>query len=165
MNSTFLLLGGNLGHIQENFSQAINLISNKIGSISQQSRLYQSEPWGFEAKELFLNQVIKINTKLSAIEVLRKTQAIEQEIGRKEKTKEQNYSSRLIDIDILFFNNEIIETKELIIPHPRLHLRNFTLFPLNEIIPNFTHPSIGKTILWLTEHSKDKSNITIYEET
>ncbi len=160
MNSVFLLLGGNLGHIQNNFIQAISLISENCGSISQKSRLYESKAWGFEAKELFLNQVVEIKTKLTATALLKETQTIEKKIGRKEKTKEDNYNSRLIDIDILFFNSEIIETKELSVPHPRMHLRNFTLLPLNEIIPDFIHPGLGKTILWLTEHSTDESTCT-----
>ena len=157
MSSVFLLLGGNLGHIQNNFIQAISIISESCGSISQKSRLYKSKAWGFKADELFLNQVIEIKTDLSATALLKETQAIEKKIGRKEKTQKENYSSRLIDIDILFFNSKIIETDDLSIPHPRLHLRNFTLLPLNEIIPNFVHPGLGKTILWLTEHSTDES--------
>lgn len=158
MNNAILLLGGNLGNIQQNFKKAKNLISEQTGVIQSESSLYESKAWGFDANELFLNQVLQIETSHSPIELLNITQDIEKSIGRKSKTNSQEYSSRLIDIDILFFNDEIIDSPLLTIPHPRLHLRNFTLAPLNEIMPNFTHPKLNKTINWIFENSKDQSN-------
>ncbi len=158
MNNAILLLGGNLGNIQQNFKKAKDLISEQTGVIQSESSLYESKAWGFDTNELFLNQAIQIETSLSPVELLNITQNIEKSIGRKSKTKDQEYSSRLIDIDILFFNDEIIKSKRLTIPHPRLHLRNFTLAPLNEIMPNFTHPELNKTINWIFNNSKDQDN-------
>ncbi len=157
MNKCVLLLGGNLGDVQNNFAQANDKIKNRIGTLAQQSALYRSEPWGFEASDLFLNQVIVVKTQLSPFEVLDETQKIESEIGRKEKTQGQAYSSRLIDIDILFFDSLVLQQERLEIPHPRLHLRNFTLQPLAEIIPNFRHPVLKKTVTELLEQSPDNS--------
>ena len=158
MNKAILLLGGNLGNIQQNFKKTKILISSQTGNIQLKSSLYESKAWGFEAEELFINQVILVETKLSPIQLLQETQEIENTIGRKTKTRNSEYSSRLIDIDILFYNNDIIELPNLIIPHPKLHLRNFTLAPLNEIMPNFTHPKLTKTISWIFENSKDQNN-------
>ncbi len=157
MNKIVLLLGGNLGNIKFNFDNAIQHISKNIGSISKVSHLYQSKAWGFESNDLFLNQVVLAESTLNPLELLSQTQNIENLIGRKEKTKNLNYSSRLIDIDILFYNDEIIELEQLIIPHPRLHLRNFTLLPLLEILPNYIHPKLKKDISWLANNSVDKS--------
>ena len=161
MNKLILLLGGNLGDVKSNFITTTKAIEDKIGVLQQKSSLYQSEAWGFDAKELFLNQVLILDTTLDAFEVLKITQSIENSIGRKSKTKDLQYSSRLIDIDLLFFNQDIIETDDLIIPHPRLHLRNFTLEPLAEILPNWHHPKLDKSIDWLLKHSIDKSICTI----
>lgn len=161
MNSTFLLLGGNLGHPKQNFVLATQFISEKIGTIKNRSSLFKSKAWGFEAETDFLNQVLQVETKLTAIELLQETQKIEQQIGRKSKTIKENYQSRELDIDILFYNNEIINTPNLVIPHPRLHLRNFTLAPLQEIAPHFIHPQFKKTIHWLSKHSKDDSIVEI----
>ncbi len=158
MNNAILLLGGNLGNIQQNFKKAKDLISEQTGVIQSESSLYESKAWGFDTNELFLNQAIQIETSLSPVELLNITQNIEKSIGRKSKTKDQEYSSTLIDIDILFFNDEIIKSKRLTSPHPRLHLRNFTLAPLNEIMPNFTHPELNKTINWIFNNSKDQDN-------
>ena len=157
MNRAVLLLGGNLNNPRENFKKSCTEINKNIGTISQKSSLYESEAWGFESEYLFLNQVIIVNTKLNAFDLLKATQEIERKIGRKEKTQSQIYSSRLIDIDILFFNNDIIETKDLIVPHAKLHLRNFTLLPLKELIPEFIHPVLNKSIIWLTDNSIDNN--------
>jgi len=157
MNKVVILLGGNLGQPLQNLEKSRNLISESIGSIQKESSLFQSKAWGFEAKELFINQVILLETKFSPNQLLNETQKIENLIGRKSKTINLEYSSRLIDIDILFYNNEIIKSPELIIPHPRLHLRNFTLAPLNELIPDYIHPKLQKTISWIYTNSNDKS--------
>ena len=162
MNKACLLLGGNLGNVSLNFKIASEYMANCCGEITNKSNLYQSESWGFEAKELFLNQVLIIETKLTAQELLQETQSIEQKIGRKTKSQNQEYQSRLIDIDILFFEDDIIQTENLTIPHPRLHLRNFTLAPLHELIPNYIHPKLKKSISWLFENSKDKIECSLY---
>ncbi len=157
MSKCVLLFGGNLGNVQANFIQAEAKIAKTIGTVTQKSEIYESEAWGFESSDLFLNQVIVIQTKLNPIDILKRTQDIEFEIGRKEKTKNNEYTSRLIDIDILFFDSEIIKTETLTIPHPRLHLRNFTLQPLAEIMPLFMHPTLNKSISDLLKESPDTS--------
>ncbi len=157
MNKCILLLGGNLGQVQSNFTQAKTKIEHRIGRVVQKSGIYQSEAWGFESSDLFLNQVVIVETEQSPSEVLQKTQHIESEIGRKEKTQHLAYASRLIDIDILFFDSKIVESEDLIIPHPRLHLRNFTLMPLVDVIPEFIHPVLKKNMTELLKESPDKS--------
>jgi len=158
MSLAYLLLGGNIGNSKTIFDEAQNLIVQKIGCLIKQSSDYQSEAWGFESSSLFLNRVIIIKTKLSPFELLEQTQKIELLLGRKNKTKE-SYESRIIDIDILFYEKQTIQTKKLTIPHPRLHLRNFTLLPLLEITPYFVHPFLKKTITKLYSECPDTSNV------
>ncbi len=157
MSKLILLLGGNQGDVEKQFVQAESEISKKIGSVLNSSALYESEPWGFDAEELFLNKVLVVETQLSPFEVLEITQQIEILIGRKEKTSSSGYSSRMIDIDILFYDNLIINTDNLTIPHPRLHLRNFTLLPLAEICPDLEHPVLQKSILDLKNDTPDSA--------
>ncbi len=155
MNNVLLLLGGNLACPKQNFIIAEQLISNQIGMIKEKSSLFKSKSWGFDATDDFLNQVLQIDTQQNPVELLKCTQAIELKIGRETKTQDQQYQSRLIDIDILFFNNEIIEELNLIIPHPKLHLRNFALAPLQEISPELIHPKLNKSVDWLYTHTSD----------
>ena len=160
MNTLCILLGGNLGDVKSNFKKAHLLLQETVGLVSKTSNIYKSEAWGYQSDSVFLNQVLIIETEKNPFGILSDTQAIEKTIGRKNKSENQVYSDRLIDIDILFFNNEIIETNQLTIPHPRLHLRNFTLSPLYEIIPEFKHPKLNKSIDWLNKHCEDKSVCT-----
>lgn len=155
MNKVVLLLGGNIGNVKRNFNTALDLISQEIGNVSEQSSLYQSKSWGFKSEDIFLNQVIIVNSEFLGEGLLQKTQAIEQIIGRKEKTQNEQYASRLIDIDILFIDQLIIDTENLIVPHPRLHLRHFTLAPLCELIPEFIHPKINKSLISILNNSTD----------
>jgi 2-amino-4-hydroxy-6-hydroxymethyldihydropteridine diphosphokinase len=133
----FLILGSNLGDRLHYFQQALELIEQNVGQIIQQSSLYETASWGVENQPSYLNQVIEINTRLSPSMLINSILNIESLLGRVRNIK---WESRVIDIDILYINNLIINTKELIIPHPRLHLRKFTLIPLCEIAPNFIHP-------------------------
>ncbi len=157
MSKLILLLGGDQGDVQQQFKQAELLIAEKIGRIDELSALYESEPWGFEAEDLFLNRVLIVETHLSPLEVLEITQEIECLIGRKEKTGQDGYASRMIDIDILFYDQIVMNTERLTIPHPRLHLRNFTLLPLAELCPDFIHPVLKKSVLELKETTPDKA--------
>jgi 2-amino-4-hydroxy-6-hydroxymethyldihydropteridine diphosphokinase len=145
MNEVYLCLGGNLGNCLATFGQVCVLIERTVGKVTGQSLLYQSQAWGVEGVPDFLNQVIKVETKISAEELLIFLLEMEKKLGR-ERTETTTYQSRLIDIDILFFNKKIIKTKTLEIPHPRLHLRKFVLEPLNEIAPNFIHPVLNRSI-------------------
>ena len=155
MNSTYLILGGNLGDRRKNLEIVLPLIIRTIGKIQKQSFIYETEPWGFEDSKNFLNQVLKINTSLDPTELLERIKIIEERFGRLEN-QPPGYQSRQMDIDILFFNDEIIKMPGLIIPHPRLHERNFVLVPLCEVAADFVHPIFNQTILQLKAGCKDR---------
>ena len=157
MNSAYLLLGGNIGKVGESFSKALEKISSDVGNIIKTSPVYYSEPWGFESKNMFHNQAIQIDTALNPHEILSSLLSIESSIGR--TRKKEIVESRKIDIDILLYNNLIINDNELQIPHPRMHLRKFTLVPLSDIAPNEFHPLFKKTIVQLLESCDDTSEV------
>jgi len=134
MNITYLSLGTNLGDKLENIKTAIQLLAEKVGNLLAISSVYETEPVDFESKEKFLNAAVKIETELTPYELLKTTQRIELMMGRTNKTVGGKYSDRIIDIDILLFNNQKINTPELTIPHPRMKERAFVMQPLQEII-------------------------------
>ena len=144
MAKLYLLLGGNLGDKETIFSDVKRLLKEKVGEITARSNIYETEPWGFESEDMFWNQALEISTSLSPLEVLCETQQSEAELGRIRKS--DRYDSRMIDIDILFFDNQIIELENLTVPHPRILERKFVLMPLAEIAPTFIHPIFQKTI-------------------
>ncbi len=154
-NNVFLLIGGNLGDRFKLLNQAKKDIQKEIGRITKESSIYETAAWGFEAENDFLNQVIMITTELEAIEVLKLCQEIEDNLGRVRGSEQ--YASRTMDIDILFYNDEIINEPKLIVPHQHLHKRGFTLEPLAEIEPNFIHPILQKTMVDLLQNCGDKS--------
>ncbi|TAJ15079.1 2-amino-4-hydroxy-6-hydroxymethyldihydropteridine diphosphokinase [Marinilabiliaceae bacterium JC017] len=162
MDQVILLLGGNLGDVNGTFQKAISLIEEFVGSIVKQSATYQSSAWGFDADELFLNQVIEVKTNLSPNEVLEITQGLEIELGRQTKTGTE-YQSRPIDIDLLFFNDYIIETPVLTIPHPRLHQRKFTLMPLQDHWSLMLHPIFGKNMKELLMDCSDNGWVAVLD--
>ena len=160
MNRVALLIGGNQGDRRALIQQATALIQERIGTVAAASSIYETAPWGeFEVEsgerrvesgewrvENFLNQALVVETPLTAHEVLHEAQEIERQLGRVRKEGSKVYSSRPMDIDIIFFNNEVIESEELTVPHPRMHLREFVLAPLTEVMPDYRHPVLGKTI-------------------
>ena len=146
INTVYILLGSNLGNKEQNLINAKNLLNKYVGDVISSSTFFYSEPWGFESKHNFVNQAIKITTKLQPINLLKQTQFIEKKIGRKNKTNNADYSDRVIDIDILFYNDLIYDAHNLKIPHPLLHKRLFTLKPLNEIASEFVHPVLNLKI-------------------
>jgi deoxyguanosine kinase len=158
MNVAFLCLGGNIGNRIENINAAKKAIEQFSGKMTSQSGIYETEAWGSDSKNKYLNQVIKINTKLNAGDLLKSLLQIEKKLGRK-RDLDKN-SDRTIDIDILFFNDAIISKKNIQIPHPRLHQRNFVLKPLNEIAGEFLHPVLKKTISTLLKKNKDTLKVT-----
>ncbi len=163
----FLLLGGNLGDRKQTILEAKKYISLQIGKIELESSLYQTAAWGVENQPAFLNQVIQISTLLSAQEILAQIEEIEKKLGRK---RYQKWYARTIDIDILYYENQILEEdennetqkKNLKVPHPFLHERRFTLVPLVEIAPNFIHPVLKKTNSELLESCLDKLPVEIF---
>ena len=157
MNDVYLGIGGNLGNTLENIKKTLALISEKIGKIEKTSSVYLSEPWGFEHKKYFTNLVVKLKTDKSPNKILELISEIELELKRL-RTSSQ-YDARTVDIDILFYNNEIIKTENLEIPHPRIQDRLFVLLPLVEIEKDLYHQSFKKSILELLNECKDKSRI------
>ena len=157
MNKVYLLVGGNLGDRRSLLNQSKNKIKNKIGEIIKESSVYETTPWGFKADQNFLNQVIIIKTNFSSSDVLDICLNIENLLGRKRNSN--GYQSRTMDIDILFYNDEIIQEKDLIIPHEKLHQRRFTLEPLVEITPDYVHPRLKMTVLDLLNNCEDNSQV------
>jgi 2-amino-4-hydroxy-6-hydroxymethyldihydropteridine diphosphokinase len=157
MNQVFLLIGGNLNDRFGLLSTAKENILLEIGDILRESSIYETAPWGFESEQNFLNQVIIVSTSLLPNQVLRKCQVIEDRLGRVRQSEQ--YISRTMDIDILFYNDEIIKTQDLIIPHERLHQRKFTLEPLVEISPNLVHPVIKKTLSEILKKCSDECDV------
>jgi 2-amino-4-hydroxy-6-hydroxymethyldihydropteridine diphosphokinase len=159
MEEAILLLGGNLGNRELALAQAMKKIEERVGEITAHSSIYESEPWGFEDKNQFLNQAIKVNTELNPQQLLEQLLKIEQSLGRVRTGK---VSARTIDLDILFYGNEKINTDTLTIPHPRIHERLFALLPLAEITSNTNLPVLKNTTEELIKVCQDKSKITIF---
>lgn len=152
MNRVFLLLGSNLGNRQQYLQQAIELISTHIAPVARTSSIYETQSWGKTDAPDYLNQVVALDTEIPASELLHKILNIELMLGRR---REEKWGSRTIDIDILFYGDEIIDEESLQVPHPELHNRRFTLEPLAEIAPGLLHPVLKKTILDVKNNLKD----------
>lgn len=153
INKLFLITGGNIGDRKRNLETAASLIQKRVGTIIKYSKIYETEAWGITDQPSFYNQVLEIESKFSAREVLNKILKIEEEMGRKRTFKN---AARIIDIDILFFNQEIVNEQNLIIPHPEIGNRRFVLSPLNEIAPGMIHPGLKKTMQELLSQTKDQ---------
>lgn len=157
-NQLILHTGTNLGERENNLSRANELINQRIGHITSFSSFYETEPWGIEDQPAFINQAIELTTDLSPEEVLAKCNEIEEEMGR---IRIKKWERRLIDIDIIFYGNQVIKTERLQIPHKHIQDRNFVLIPLMEIIPHFNHPILEETIEELYEKSTDTLEVFI----
>lgn len=153
MDGIYLLLGTNLGDKFLNLQKSKMGIEGLMGSIIKQSSVYKTAAWGVEDQNLFLNQVIKIQSELSPHQILDKIFQVEKSMGR---VREGKWKERVIDIDLLYYYNQIIQTRELQVPHRELHNRNFTLAPLVEIAPSEIHPVFQKTQRELYELCSDK---------
>ena len=145
MALVYLGLGTNLGEKERNLNDAIISLSQEVGFVIRSSTFYASKPWGFESDNDFLNAVVLVDTALTPFDVLSKTQEIEKSLGRTAKTI-NSYSDRLIDIDILLYDNLIIDQPTLKIPHPLIAERDFVIIPLSEIAPDLVHPVFGRKI-------------------
>ena len=152
MISVFLLLGSNLGNRQLFLNSAIKAIGTAIAPVTNTSSVYETQSWGKTDLPDYLNQVIMLQTDMPAQHILRKILTIETQLGR---SREEKWGSRTIDIDILFYGDEVINEPGLVVPHPELHNRSFTLAPLVEIAPDFVHPLFKKDILTLKKVVKD----------
>lgn len=155
MNKVYLLLGGNLGDRFQNIIEAINVIQQQIGNIVLRSSIYETKAWGLSQQPDFLNLAILVETKLTPLSLLDATQKIEKDLGRI-RHENQKWGARTMDIDILFFNQEIIRTERLVIPHPLMALRKFVLLPLDEIATNYIHPILNQTIYDLNLNCEDQ---------
>jgi 2-amino-4-hydroxy-6-hydroxymethyldihydropteridine diphosphokinase len=156
MTQLFLSLGGNLGNTREIFEGAYPLIEKKIGKISVYSSIYQTEAWGPIPQADFLNQVLLVNTSLKAEACLAEMLEIEREFGRERK---ERWGPRTLDLDILYYGDQVIAESDLSIPHPRIAERKFILTPLAEIAPTFTDPASRKTMVILLAECSDNSQV------
>jgi len=157
MNKVFLGIGTNLGSREANLKQAIVRIGEEIGRVVRESSVYETEPWGFASEDNFLNMVAEVETILTPSGLLGAILMIEAQLGR--LRGEKQYSSRSIDIDILFYQNLIIDEVSLKIPHPQLYKRRFVLVPLSEIAPDFIHPVLKENIFTLLNLCEDRSEV------
>ena len=159
MNTVFLQLGSNMGDRDAYLKNANKLIAEEIGVIQKKSKIYESVPWGMENQNNYLNQALEIKSEFLVEEVLEKVLQIEDKIGR---IRNEKWGERIIDIDILFYNDLIVEKEGICIPHIHLQSRKFVLIPLHEIAPNFIHPKYNKTIDELLQECKDTEKVETY---
>jgi len=160
MTEAILLLGSNLGERENIMDEACSLIEQEAGTIIAKSSIYESEPWGFEHENLFLNRALKIVTALNPKQLMETLLEIEKKLGR---VRTGGLQARLIDIDILFYGDEKINTETLCIPHPRIKERLFTLLPLAEITQRKILPVLNKTAEQLIKVCPDQSKISLYQ--
>ena len=132
-HKVYLGLGSNLGNVRKNLERAIRLIGDRVGRVTRQSSFIETEPWGFESPNKFMNAVILCKTTKTPREVLMLTQQIERDMGRRKKSVSGGYADRPIDIDILLYDDLTIDEPDLKIPHPLMHQRDFVMIPLEEV--------------------------------
>jgi len=162
MKVVFLGIGSNLGNRVENLKEAVEKTEEHIGRITRYSSVYETEPWGFQSTDQFLNMVLMVETKLAPSGLLGRILMIEALLGRMRDGGQ--YSSRLIDIDILLYEDLVIDEMTLKIPHPKMQLRKFVLVPLCEVEPELNHPVLNKSIAYLLKICTDKSKVTLYSK-
>ena len=155
METAYVLFGSNMGDKAQIFDQACLYINIRCGRVVQTSAAYESEPWGFEADEWFLNRVIVVETLLPPEILLQELLAIEKDLGRVRHPEIEGYTSRTADLDLLYYGNRVIHSATLIVPHPRLHLRRFALVPLCEVAPDLVHPVLQMTQTELLQQCPD----------
>ena len=160
MSGIYLLLGSNLGDRMVMLEKAQTLVEQQLGPVKAQSSLYETAAWGIENQAAFLNQVLEIETPLSPQDLLQAALTVEQQLGR---VRAQKWGPRSLDLDILYYGEQVMESPELTLPHPQLHLRRFTLVPLCEIAPLWVHPVLKKNNLQLLQECPDQLQVNIFE--
>jgi 2-amino-4-hydroxy-6-hydroxymethyldihydropteridine diphosphokinase len=160
MSIAYLLLGGNEGDRIQMLQQATSLLAATCGPIIKRSSVYETAAWGMADQAAFLNMAVAMETEKSPVELLSAIQTIETTLGRQREIK---WGPRTLDIDILLYNSEIIQSRELVIPHPFLNVRRFVLVPLAEIAPNYIHPLLNKSISELLNACPDQLDVRKYE--
>lgn len=153
-----VLLGGNIGDRLKYLANARDLISEQCGALQQQSKIYETAAWGVENQASFYNQVVSVQSDLSPLDFLDTLLAIEKQLGR---VRFKKWGERVIDLDILFIDELVINEKQLSVPHPRLHERRFTLIPLMDIMSNYRHPILNQKIQDLLSHCSDKLEVQV----
>ncbi|MEO5995312.1 MAG: 2-amino-4-hydroxy-6-hydroxymethyldihydropteridine diphosphokinase [Chitinophagaceae bacterium] len=153
INKAYLLIGGNIGNSLFYLGQAVALLQKKCGNVVNLSAIYETAPWGNTQQPVFLNQAMELHTEFTADELMPQLLSIEEEMGRK---RDEKYGPRIIDIDILLFNEEVHISVELTIPHKELQNRRFVLQPLAEIAPLLIHPVLKKSIQQLLIECRDQ---------
>lgn len=162
MAIAYLCLGANSKNRLTTVQQAVSLLSLAENiKLIRASALYETEPWGVKDQNWFLNMVVEIKTDLSAQDLLMKCLSIEKMLGR-DRSREQRWGERPVDIDIIFYDNQIINTGILTVPHPRMHERAFVLVPLLELIPDFVHPVLKKSVSELYDELDDVEEVCLY---
>jgi len=159
MHEVYISLGGNVGAVSRYFERATKAISKQVGTITRESSLYRTAPWGYREQQDFLNRVICVSTALDPEAVLGQLLLIEVSMGR-HRDRDNRNAPRTIDLDILFYDQLVMTAADLVIPHPRLHLRNFVLVPLMEMVPQLHHPVLGKSIAEIVALGLDDSVVT-----
>ena len=159
MNEVYLQLGSNIGERLDNLNQSIKIITERIGNVLEKSNVYESTPWGVENQRNFLNQVIFVKSNFDPYTILDLVLQIEKDMGR---IRIEKWGERIIDIDILFIDDLIIESENLCIPHEFIAKRKFVLQPMCEIAPAFIHPKLNKTISQLLQECIDDEKVNVY---
>tara|TARA_B100000287_G_scaffold431444_1_gene488701 strand:+ start:1268 stop:1753 length:486 start_codon:yes stop_codon:yes gene_type:complete len=160
MNLIYLQLGSNLGDRKKLLDSAISLINKKIGRVSRRSKIYESDAWGVSHQPKYLNQILEVYSDIKCKYIINHIHSIENQLGR---IRDKKWQERLIDIDVIFFNDLIIEKNDLYIPHKYMHKRRFVLEPLNELIGDYIHPKYKKSIAQLLNECRDNQTVIEYE--
>ncbi len=158
MKGIYLLLGSNLGNSRRLLNEAIDLIELTVGKVINSSAVYKTKAWGIEDQPDFLNQVVEVESDFEAAVILKIINEIEEKLGRVRYAK---WHSRIIDIDILYYANDIIDTEKLKVPHPENQNRKFVLVPMSEIAPDFIHPVLKLSQKEMLENCSDKLEVII----
>jgi 2-amino-4-hydroxy-6-hydroxymethyldihydropteridine diphosphokinase len=159
MQEVVLMLGSNQGNRSENLEKAIQMIGELAGDVRKASSVYLTQPWGFESQDAFLNQALLMHTSLEPMKLLYVIQKIEKDLGRNRQIN--FYTSRTIDIDLIFYGQMIVKEPELTVPHPLMQLRKFVLVPICEIIPEYRHPVDERTVAEILKDCDDELKVEL----